>query len=132
MIGVDTNILVRLFVADDQRQRDAAVAWLDGLEPGEEAFVNLIVVVELVWTLERSYKFDPDWIEMALERLSRHPRVRLANRDLVREAVHRSRESGDGIADSLIALINLSHGCRTTLTFDKDAARGDDFQLLPW
>lgn len=131
MIGIDTNILVRLFVEDDHRQLDAAVALLDGLAPDEKAVVNLIVVVELVWVLERSYKFEPRWIEMSLERLSRHPRVHLPERHLVREAVHRSREGGDGIADSLIALVNRSHGCRTTLTFDQEAARAEDFELLP-
>ena len=131
MIGLDTNIHVRLFAEDDRKQRDAAVALLDDLGPDEKAVVNLIVVVELDWVLARTYKFDRDLIEIALERLTRHPAIYLPERDLVREAIHRSRERGDDIADSLIALANSFHGCRTTLTFDTDAARRDDFELLP-
>ncbi len=93
--------------------------------------MNLIVAVELVWTLDRTCKFDRHWIAMALERLTRHPGVYRPERDAIREAVHRSRERGDDIPDTLIAPINSSHGCRTTLTFDKEAARGDHFELLP-
>jgi predicted nucleic-acid-binding protein len=128
MIGLDTNILVRLFAEDDERQRDAAAALLDGLGEDDRAVVN--VVVELVWVLARAYRFEQPQIAIALERLSRHPRVHLPERDLIREAVHRSRESGDDIADALIALLNRAHGCRTTLTFDRDAARRPDFELL--
>lgn len=131
MIGLDTNILVRLFAEDNREQLDAAVALLDGLGHDEKAVVNLIVVVELVWVLSRAYKFEQDWIQIALERLTRHPHLYLPERDLVREAIHRSRENGDDIADTLIALLNRAHGCRTTLTFDKDAALGNDFDLLP-
>ncbi len=131
MIGLDTNILVRLFADDHPKQREAAVNLLEGLAADGKAVVNLIVVVELVWTLQRAYGFDRRSTEIALERLTHHPKVDLPHRDLVREAVHRSREDGDPIADTLIALWNLSIGCRTTLTFDKEAARMKGFQILP-
>lgn len=130
MIGLDTNILVRLFARDDARQFAAAARFVDEA-PRRSLVVGLIVVVELVWTLQRAYDFERAAIEIALQRLTEHPSLLLPELDFIREAVHRSREAGADIADSLIALANRQTGCSTTMTFDGKAARSDMFTLLP-
>ena len=130
MIGIDTNILVRLFAEDDLVQREAAVALLDGLGPSEKAMVNIVVVVELAWTLRRVYKFERDHIAMVLRELTEHPKIVLADRDIIRDAAHRYREEGGDVTDHIVALINRTRGCTTTYTFDEEAAGSTDFALL--
>ena len=130
MIGLDTNLLVRLFVDDSPDERDRVIALLDALAPGETAYVNVLVVAELVWTLRRAYRFEPHEIAAILRRLTEHPRI-ATKTDLLREAAHRSREEGGDVADHLIALVNRARGCRTTFTYDRDASRSTDFSPVP-
>jgi len=130
MTGLDTNILVRLFAADDARQRPAAIDLIAGLEGEEKAIVNRVVVVELLWTLSRVYGFDDHALAKAARQLTEHPKLLVPERDLLRDAAHRSREEGGGIPDHLIALLNRQAGARVTYTFDERAAKTADFALL--
>jgi predicted nucleic-acid-binding protein len=130
MIGVDTNILVRLFADDDPPQRRAAATLIDGLPPGEKALVNTIVLVELLWTLGRRYRFERDELAAVVRKLSEHPGIELPDRDVAREAAHRAREEGGQIVDHMIALLNRASGCGTTYTFDEEAAISRDFTLV--
>lgn len=130
MIGLDTNILVRLFARDDSDQYEVAVALLDDLPIEEKAVVNIVAVVELLWTLRRVYKFESEQLASVIRRLSEHPKIFLPDRDMLRDATHRSLEEGGDIPDHLVALINRAHGCSGTYTFDENAGRTSDFVLL--
>lgn len=130
MIGLDTNLLVRLFAHDSPDERARVVALLDALPLGEPAYVNVLVVAELVWTLRRAYGFAPRDVAAVLRRLTEHPQI-VTETDLLRDAAHRSQEEGGDVADHLIALINRARGCRTTFTFDRDASHATDFSAVP-
>jgi predicted nucleic-acid-binding protein len=95
-----------------------------------KVYVNLIVVVELVWTLRRVYRFERDQIATVLRKLTEHPNILVQEKDILREAAHRSREHGGDVADHLIALLNEQLDCSTTYTFDEDAAKSEYFTLL--
>ncbi|WP_020185732.1 type II toxin-antitoxin system VapC family toxin [Methylopila sp. 73B] len=128
MISVDTNILVRLFTGDDEAQTARAARLVD--EADEPVFVNLIVVLETLWTLKRAYRFDEDRLVIVLRKLTEHPAIICSHKDLMRDAAHRTKEEGGDLPDNLIALMNQSAGCSTTFTFDRDAAQSDGFTLL--
>jgi predicted nucleic-acid-binding protein len=130
MIGLDTNILVRAFAADDQRQSASAARLLDSSERGG-LYVNAIVLVEFAWTMQRSYKWEADWVRSALRRIVDHPALVFRHRDCVLEAINNSNRAAGGFADRLIGALNREAGCETTFTFDKDAARDRDFRELP-
>jgi predicted nucleic-acid-binding protein len=72
MIGVDTNVLVRIFANDDAQQAASAIRVIDESKPGQ-IFVNVVVLAEFAWTMRRAYKWDDDWIRHALTRIVRHP-----------------------------------------------------------
>ncbi len=129
MIGLDTNILVRVFTGDDQRQAVTATKLLD--EGGEATlYVNVIVLVEFAWTLQRAYKWENDWIRQALNQIVRHPALVIQHRDSVLEAISKSNTIQHNFADRLIGALNQAAGCETTLTFDRQAARDRDFREL--
>ena len=76
MQAIDTNLLVRLFVADDPEQADKVKALFDRHADEEGAFwVADIVLVELVWALDRVYGRPRVQIVAALQALAGHATV---------------------------------------------------------
>jgi len=118
MIGVDTNVLVRIFASDDAPQAASAIRLIDESKP-ERIFVNVVVLAEFAWTMRRAYKWEDDWIRHALNRIVRHPALTIQHRASVLEAITDSNTSIHLFADRLIAALNLDAGCETTLTFDQ-------------
>ena len=58
MIALDTNLLVRLLTNDAPREAAKVEAWLEQHTSARSpAYVDHIVVCELVWVLERSYGY---------------------------------------------------------------------------
>ena len=51
MIGLDTNVLLRLFVEDDPAQSDRARRFVDAAAADEPCIVNPVVLAEFAWTL---------------------------------------------------------------------------------
>ena len=75
MIGVDTNVLVRYIVADDADQTRRAAAFLEGaISVDDPGFVSVVVLVELVWVLERTYRSSSDEIAGAITSESWRPK----------------------------------------------------------
>ena len=64
MIGLDTNILVRLVVADDPAQTARTRC-----TPEAPGFINCIVLAEFVWVLASVYDYRRPQIASALEAL---------------------------------------------------------------
>lgn len=59
MIGLDTNVLVRFLVRDDDAQELEAAQLLTGLsQRGATGFVPDVVLAELSWVLERCYSLN--------------------------------------------------------------------------
>ncbi len=102
MIGVDTNVLVRVFANDDARQATAAARIIDQ-SGSEQVFVNVVVLAEFAWTMRRAYKWDDDWIRHALTRIVRHPALTIQHRASVLEAITDSNTAIHLFADRLIA-----------------------------
>ncbi len=56
MIGLDTNVLLRLFLEDNPAQCERARSFVDAATADEPCLVNPVVLAEFAWTLARSYK----------------------------------------------------------------------------
>jgi predicted nucleic-acid-binding protein len=130
VIGLDTNVLVRHVLQDDDRQSAAASAFLDALEPDDPGFVSLPVVVEIFWVLRGVGQYRTEQITSVISALLSAAEVRVERSDLVARAL-RSTADGADFADALIAEIGRAAGCRTTVTFDRGAARRAGMSLLP-
>lgn len=131
MIGLDTNVLVRLVVNDDPKQVAAATRFIaQNCSPDDPAFINNSVLCELVWTLERAYGFARAEIAKAMAAILGNGIFAVESAQRVTSALARySRQSAD-FADLLIGGTNLERGCRFTVTFDRKAAKLDGFRLL--
>jgi len=58
MIALDTNVLVRFLVEDDEKQSQKATRLIRNAQKrGEPLFISDIVMCEVVWVLSTSYRF---------------------------------------------------------------------------
>jgi predicted nucleic-acid-binding protein len=67
--ALDTNVVVRLLVLDDESQCERAEKVLRGAVAAGGAWIGTIVLVETAWVLRRAYKFDRATTAAALRRL---------------------------------------------------------------
>ncbi|MDH3375768.1 MAG: type II toxin-antitoxin system VapC family toxin [Gammaproteobacteria bacterium] len=120
MIGLDTNVIVRLLTEDDPIQLKAAKRLLTAHEGEPGAFfVNDIVLVEVVWVLRRLFGFEPAQALVAVESLLASDAYAFEDRALVVQAHAACSKRGYEFADTLVSLKNASRGCKHTATFDK-------------
>jgi predicted nucleic-acid-binding protein len=124
MIGLDTNVLVRLLTADDPIQTQQAAVFLrDRCSPEAPGFVNCVVIVELVWALQSIYGYSRANILLAMETLLANGSLAFESREQVHSAVLAYKTTNCDLVDALIGYVNLARGCEATATFDRRAAR---------
>lgn len=119
MVGLDTNVLVRLATNDDPRQAARA---RELIVTEGQAFVNRATVLEFVWVLQYVYEYPRAQIVRGLERLLNLEKVIVEDRPVVEVATDLFGQGAD-FADALFAESNVDKGCTTTRTFDKTAAK---------
>ena len=122
MRAIDTNVLVRLLVKDDEAELRAARAFVE-----EGAWISHLVIAEAIWVLDGSYERSPDEIADAIERLLgnvaltvEEPRVGAAATNSFR------RTRGVSFSDCLILETARKAGHVPLGTFDRKLARLDD------
>jgi len=131
MIGIDTNVLLRLLVRDDDAQLRAAERFIGThCSPDNPGFVSLVVVVETAWALRRFYLYDRSQIAAALGSLLNVAELEVESAAEVRSAIADFATSAAGLVDCLVARTNVAAGCEYTITFDRKAAKLKGFELL--
>ena len=120
MMAVDTNVIVRLVVADDPHQWTLAKQCV-----AEGVFVPHGVFMEAEWVLRTSYRLPTAWVADALMDLVNLDCVQCDDPDLLRWAIGRYREGAD-LADMLHLVAARGHA--GLATFDRALPRqaGDD------
>jgi predicted nucleic-acid-binding protein len=119
VLGVDTNVLLRFFVADDERQHKAATKRFLAMEKaGEKALVSPLVIAEMVWGLRSIYGYQRADIVRVVDALLEGTVFEVDDRGVVTAALKAYRAGGPDLADLLIVEIARSRGARVVLTFD--------------
>lgn len=115
-ITADTTILLRAFVADDERQAQAAV---ELLESAELVAISLQSLCEFAWVLARHYRTKREDIAAAIRTLLNTRNV-IVNRPAA-EAGLTILEAGGDFADGVIAYDGSWLGAETFVSFDREA-----------
>jgi predicted nucleic-acid-binding protein len=128
MIGLDTNVIVRLFVDDDPQQAQFARRFVaDKCSENDPGFIDRVALCELIWVLTSVHGYRRAAVADVIELLLENRDMRLEDADAVGDAVQEYRASGVEFSDILIGKINLARGCDATATFDRRAARLQGF-----
>jgi predicted nucleic-acid-binding protein len=108
----------------------AAVRVMDSLSADAPGFLSLIVLVELVWVLEVSYRFRKNEIEQVLENLLRSKELVIERAEVVFQALRKFSASRADFADCLIERCGHAAECQYTVTFDRNAAGATGMKLF--
>ena len=131
MIALDTNVLVRFIVRDEERQTAAATRLIeDRCSAQTPGLVSPVVLCELVWVLTRGYGYGREMVARVLRRILTVQELQVPNPSLIFRAVRLFEEGPADFADYLIGLSNREAKADATFTFDLKAARSDLFRLL--
>lgn len=131
MIGIDTNVLVRYLTRDDEQQSEIAHNYLMSECTVEQpAFINRVVQCEVVWVLERAYRYTREQIAHALEMIFRTRQFQVEDQEAALAALRLYRQGKADFADALIGAGNKTAGCEVTVTFDRKAAELDTFKKI--
>lgn len=120
MIGIDTNILLRLWLNDDpaqSRRIDQLLAEHGGL-PGS-LMVTDVVLVEAVWTLKSAFEQDKRAQLIAVRSLLEETAFAFEDREAVAAALTLFESGSCGLADGLVVAKHARQGCDFTATFDR-------------
>lgn len=124
-IALDTNVLVRLLVRDDEGQFQAARQFLETAEAArEDVLVLLGVLLETEWVLRSRYRLDKPSIATAFTRLLETQGMAFEHEATVEETLYIwAQNPGADFADCLHSARATHLGCTRFATFDVAAAR---------
>ncbi|NNM92804.1 MAG: type II toxin-antitoxin system VapC family toxin [Candidatus Eremiobacteraeota bacterium] len=123
MIGLDTNVLLRLLTRDDARQHAAAKRFIArNCSRADPAFINRVVVLECVWVLESFYEYSREQAADAIDGLLLVAEFDVEDAPVIRETIEEYRAGAD-FADAFTACSNADRECTSTATFDTAAAK---------
>lgn len=131
MKALDTNILVRFLIKDNIKQAELAKNIINNAENTKQPlFVTWLVVLELLWVLDASYNVSRSDIIEALNNLMQMPALQFEKQSALRRFIISANKSNLDLSDILIALSAVEQSCKTTLTFDKKAAKFSYFEKV--
>ena len=132
MIGLDTNVIARLLLADDPLQlKRASNAIAQAQAEGVTVVLSLAVVLELEWVLRSSAKMNKTQILAVFRQLLESYDVQIENERVLEQAVHSYENSSADFGECLFWAQYRNMGCSAMMTFDAKAARMDGVELVP-
>ena len=124
MLGIDTNVLVRFLVRDDETQFEKARKMIKReIAAGRRVFVSQLVVLETEWVLRSRYGLRKIEIIAAISGLLDATDVQFEDESAIEEALFVWKDNAADFADCLIGAQNRRLGCRITATFDAKASK---------
>jgi predicted nucleic-acid-binding protein len=131
MKALDTNVLVRFLVRDDEKQAAMVKRMLlDAEKSNEQLFIPLAVTLETIWVLSSAYDYSRKEIVDAFDGLLSLPLFLMEDQICIATLCRKAHTTEAELSDLLIGIIARDRGCATTMTFDKKASRLEFFTRI--
>lgn len=131
MIALDTNLLVRLIVQDDEAQaRSVERLLIKARRDQTPLFVADIVLCELVWVLRSRLGIERENIADAIEHILNAELVVTANAGITARTLAAYRHGKGDFADYLIREQALANEATEVVTFDRTLKGEPGFRIL--
>jgi len=131
MKALDTNVLVRFLVKDDEPQAKKVYTLFKQAETDKNYFfVPLLVVLETIWVLDSVYEIPRKEILDAINEILLMPILKFEAQPTIQRFIFLARENKIDLSDVLIACAAKISGCESVLTFDKKASKFELFELI--
>ena len=117
---IDTNLLVRYLINDDQKKAEAVDNLLDRAAKGEvRIVVPSVVIAELVWVLESFYQLKADAILELVEAIINTSGLDVTDKSTIIPALRLYKSKSIDFIDAWIIEFAKERGVKTIYTFDK-------------
>lgn len=117
---VDTNVFIRYLTNDDPRKADRVERRLKLAMKGEISLVtNLMVIAELIWTLESYYQLSKPEVAEKLSIIINMPNLELAEKQRILKALSLYVDKNIDFIDAFNAFFIKENGISKVLTYDR-------------
>ena len=131
MKALDTNVLIRFLVKDDERQSEIVYrAFRQAEMDNNTFFVPLLVVLETLWVLESVFNLARNDILDSMNEVLLMPILKFEAQATIQRFILVARENKIDLSDILIACSAKLSGCSSVLTFDKRASNFKYFEII--
>jgi len=122
-ILLDTNIIIRLLMRDNEEHYKIAHTFFTNLEAGEKNAILLdIIMGEIIYVLKSYYKQDKKYIVDRLKVLLQYENLEVSNRAIIIESLEIYEKRNIDFADALLCAKKNLEGYEV-MSFDKDVKR---------
>jgi predicted nucleic-acid-binding protein len=117
---IDTNVILRFFLADDEKQFPGACEFIQALEAGnDEALLTEMVFAEVVWVLQKVYAVPRAEIALKFSRIIQGLGIKtITSKAVFIEALKIYAGTAIDIQDVFLSVLAQNHSC-TVVTFNK-------------
>lgn len=128
---IDTSVILRILLADDDLKRKAAEKLLrEARSKGVSLYLVPIAVLEVVFVLDKVYKLDRKNIREMVTALLNTPELIIEMETVFRKAIDAYVEKNIKFADAVMAFWGLERGLTTIFTYDeKDFKRIEELEV---
>lgn len=131
MAAVDTNVLVRYLIQDEDSQYGVVIHLLDECaREGRPLFVPITVTLELEWVLRSNFQVDKIDLISTLSQLLSATELTFQSEHAIELALARYRDSSADFADCVHGALAAHAGEEPMWTFDRKAAKVPGVKLL--
>jgi predicted nucleic-acid-binding protein len=129
--GLDTNVVLRFLVRDDEQQWQIADRYInEALQANEPCLINNIVLCEVVWVLRSRYKLSREKLIDTLENILKGNIFVFENREAIEWVIGQMKSGNADFSDYLITRTNQIAGCQETASFDTKLGQVEGVKLL--
>ena len=120
MIALDTNVLVRLVLRDDETQAQRARELVETHAKSDASlFISDVVLAEFAWVLKSRFALPGDAVAHALRAMLDNATLAWQSRPAAVEALRLFEQGSVDFPDCLIVALAGSAGCEAVATFDQ-------------
>ncbi len=131
MAALDTNILVRFLVRDDEKQLAFVQKLIRAaLAAGETLFVPITVALELEWVLRSNFKFSKEDVTRTLSSLLATSELSFESESAFEIALALYKKGNADFSDCMHTALAHTAGESPLWTFDRAASKIDGTKLL--
>lgn len=120
ILFVDTNVFLRYLTSDDPVKAKKAKELFHRAVTGKVKLVtSLLVIAEIIWTLESFYKLDKREIAVMVEKILNTPQLDCPETDLIFQALDFYAAKNVDFIDAYHAFLLREQGLTEIVTFDR-------------
>jgi predicted nucleic-acid-binding protein len=128
---IDTSVILRILVQDDNIKIKASVKLIrESKKRGIILHILPVVILEIVWVLEKVYKYDKKTIREHIEAILNTPELRCEMESVFRMAIRTYEEKNIKFADAMMGYWGMERDIFVVYTYDeKDFGRIENLEV---